>query len=265
MDPAFQRRYRDLEDWHWWFIGRRRILLRLLDRYLTRSDAESAKVLDVGCGSGAMLVHLSRFGRPHGVDVSSEAVSRCQERGLDAVVHEGGPPLPFAAESFDLITALDVIEHVDDDGELLQELRRLVRPGGRLLVTVPAFRFLWGPHDEINGHRRRYTARELRQRLVEAGWSPLRVSYFNTFLFPAVAAIRVLRPRQSAKPAQSDFELTRPGPLNALLARAFSLESPLVARFDLRIGVSVLTLAQPASPSVSGDRHRSAYRASHAA
>ena len=251
MDPAFQRRYQDLEDWHWWFIGRRRVLMRLLDRYVKRSDGDSARVLDVGCGSGAMLVHLARFGRPHGVDVNSEAVLRCQDRGFDAVVHESGPPLPFAAESFDLITALDVIEHVDDDGGLLRELRRLVRPGGRLLVTVPAFGFLWGPHDEINGHRRRYTAPQLRERLVEAGWSPLRVSYFNTFLFPAVAAIRVLRPRRRRKPARSDFELTRPGPLNAILARAFSLESPLVARFDLRVGVSVLALAQSAGPGDS--------------
>lgn len=243
MDLDFYRRYYEIEDRHWWFVGRRQIFLRLLDCYFSAPAGRAGAVLDVGCGTGTMLGHLERYGTVRGVDASEEAVRFCHERGVAGVTQADGVPLPFEPESFDLVTALDVIEHVDRDDELLAELRRITRPGGTLLVSVPAYRFLWGLQDEVSHHKRRYTARELRERMTEAGWSLRRLSYFNTLLFPPIAAVRLAR--RGGKPAkvQSDFELTKPGRLNTVLARAFSAEAPLVERMDLPFGVSVLALA----------------------
>jgi SAM-dependent methyltransferase len=244
MDEGFYRRYFEIEDRHWWFVGRREVFLRVLDRHFRPDAPPDSSVLDVGCGTGTMLGYLSRYGSAQGVDASAEAVAFCHERGVDAVTQADGVPLPFEDGSFDLATALDVIEHVDGDGELLAELRRIARPRGMLLVSVPAYQFLWGPQDEISHHKRRYTARVLRRRMEDAGWTLERLSYFNTLLFPPIAAIRVLRRDRADKPLRSDFEITQPGPANALLARIFALEAPLVERFDLPFGVSILGLAR---------------------
>lgn len=243
MERDFYRRYFEIEDRHWWFVGRRELFLRLLDRHLG-PDAGGRRVLDVGCGTGTMLGHLARYGSAEGIDASEEAVAFCHERGLDRVRRAEGVPLPFDDASFDLVTALDVIEHADDDGELLRELRRVAKPGGTLLVSVPAFMFLWGPQDEISHHRRRYTRPRLREAVSAAGWTPRRLSYFNTFLFPPIAAVRVLRRERPERPLRSDFELTKPGRLNSLLARVFAAEAPLVDRVDLPFGVSILALAR---------------------
>lgn len=247
MEPDYYRRYFELEDRHWWFIGRREVLLRQLDRHFRPRAGADATVLDFGCGTGAMLGYLARYGQVQGVDASAEAVGFCRERGVEAVIRADGLPLPFEAGSFDLVTALDVIEHVDRDDELLAELHRVAKPGGTLLVTVPAFRFLWGQQDEVSHHKRRYTAPELRERIAAAGWRVERLTYFNTLLFPPIAAVRVLRRAgRRAGPPRSDFELSNPPAVNRLLAWIFSLEAPLVERYDLPFGVSVLALARRA-------------------
>jgi SAM-dependent methyltransferase len=243
VERDFYSRYFEIEDRHWWFVGRREVFLRVLDRHLPPAPGSERRILDVGCGTGTMLGHLARYGRPEGTDASAEAVRFCRERGIEHVTEANGVPLPFEEGSFDLVTALDVIEHVERDGELLAELRRIAKPGGTLLVSVPAFRFLWGPQDEISHHKRRYTAPELRGRLTAAGWSIRRLTYFNTLLFPPIAAIRVLRRDRPDRPLRSDFEMTKPGPANALLARVFASEARLVARRDLPVGVSILGLA----------------------
>jgi SAM-dependent methyltransferase len=155
-----------------------------------------------------------------------------------------GARLPFADGAFDLVTALDVIEHIDDDVAALGELRRVLRPGGRLLVAVPAFTFLWGRQDEVSHHRRRYTRATLARALAQAGFAVVRESYFNTLLFPPIAAVRLGR-RLLRRPGrrQSDFELG-PARLNGLLGAVFGAEAALVARTDLPFGVSLLALAR---------------------
>jgi SAM-dependent methyltransferase len=133
---------------------------------------------------------------------------------------------------------------VDEDAEMLAELRRVLAPGGTLLVSVPAFAFLWGEQDEIAHHKRRYRASELRQRLLEGGFEIRRLSYFNSLLFAPIAAIRLLRSlRTGSGPPRSDFEMTKPGRLNAVLSRVFAAEAPIVARIDLPVGVSIVALA----------------------
>lgn len=245
MRSGFYRDYFELEDRHWWFVGRREIFLRLLDRYLPPvNDGGPRAILDVGCGTGTMLRHLERYGSPQGVEADEEAVRLCRERGEERVRLTNPPPLPFESEQFDLVTALDVLEHVEEDRRLVGEIHRVLRPGGAVLVSVPAFRFLWGIQDEVSQHRRRYVSREVRSLLTDAGFDIRRLSYFNSLLFGPIAAVRLLRRLRPVPPrVTSDFELTRPGRLNSLLALAFASESRLIARRGLPFGVSILALA----------------------
>jgi SAM-dependent methyltransferase len=240
--------YRQVEDVHWWFVGRRRILLQVLDRYVGRSDAGRRQILDVGCGTGTMLTYLASYGKAQGVDIDEEAVGYCHERGLLDVRLGAAEHLPFGDDSFDLVTALDVVEHLDDDAAALREIGRVLRPGGHVLVTVPAHRFMWGDQDEVNQHKRRYVAAEVRDRMTSAGFQMERLSYINAFLFPPIAAVRLvrrlehrLRPRISSK---SDFRYPAPRPVNFLLALLFGAEAHIVRRVDIPFGVSILALAQ---------------------
>jgi SAM-dependent methyltransferase len=245
MDEAFYPAYYELEGRHWWFLGRRRLFLRLLEQRFP-PDARPIDVLDFGCGTGAFLEHLDRFGTVSAVDADPSAVAFCHTRGRSEVtLVPPGAPLPFRDGAFDLVTTLDVIEHVDDDVAALAELRRVLRPGGRLLVAVPAFMFLWGKQDEVSHHRRRYTARTLRRALADAGFGVDRMSYFNTILFPPIAAVRLGR-RLLRRPgsAQSDFDLG-PAALNRALGAVFGAEADVVARRDLPFGVSLLAVARP--------------------
>jgi SAM-dependent methyltransferase len=235
-----------VEDVHWWFVGRRRILLQVLDQYVGRDGAR--RILDVGCGTGTMLTHLAAFGKVQGVDIDEEAVGYCRERGLVDVSMGEASDLPFPQDSFDLVTALDVIEHLDDDASALREMGRVLRPRGHLLVTVPAHRFMWGDQDEVNMHKRRYVASELRDRLTSTGYDVLRISYINAFMFPPIATIRLLRRLQHrlrpTTAAKSDFRFPAPRPLNYLLALLFGAEGPIVRRVNIPFGVSILALAQ---------------------
>jgi SAM-dependent methyltransferase len=215
VEHGYYAEYRAIEERHWWFRGRREVLLRLLDRRLPPGDA-SRRVLDIGC-----------------------------ERGVERVQRLESQTLPWEAETFDLVTALDVIEHIDDDLAILREVERVLRPGGTALLTVPAYEALWGPQDEISHHKRRYRAGQLRERMEEAGLAPLKLSYFNSLLFPPIAAVRLLRPRRAGDgELKSDFTLTRPGRLNEVLARVFASEAALVERWNLPFGVSIVALAR---------------------
>ncbi len=237
-----------MEDVHWWFVGRRRILLQVLDRYIGKDKDGRRRILDVGCGTGTMLTYLASYGKAEGVDIDEEAVGYCRERGLFDVSLGEAAKLPFHDGAFELVTALDVIEHLDDDGAALREIGRVLRPGGHVMVTVPAHRFMWGDQDEVNMHKRRYVAAEIRDLLAATGFDVLRVSYLNAFMFPPIATIRLIRrlqrrwrPRTEYK---SDFKYPAPGPLNFLLAGIFGAEAPIVRRVNIPFGVSILALAR---------------------
>src|SRR6266508_4064588 len=183
---------RRVEESHWWFVGRRRIIRSFLERICRdlkalRSDrggqSSALKILDVGCGTGANLEMLAQFGEAKGVDVSAEALSFCQARGLTNVKQGAAETLPYEDASFDLVTGLDVVEHLDDDVAGLAEMRRVLRPRGRALLFVPAFMFLWGVQDDISHHRRRYTLRELKQKVTDAGLSIESATYANISFF----------------------------------------------------------------------------------
>jgi SAM-dependent methyltransferase len=221
-------------------------MLRLLDDHLPKSRNGSAlRLLDVGCGTGTMVASLARYGCAYGVDVDREAVGYCRERGLDVVVQASGEHLPFPDESVDVATMLDVLEHIADERGTLAEVTRVIRPGGYLMVSVPAYRFLWGAQDEVSMHQRRYSAGLLRERIEAAGLAVRRLTFFNTLLFPPIAGIRLTRRLiPGLRSEKSDFNFPAPGPLNRTLTRVFGLESGLVARTNLPFGVSILCLAQ---------------------
>jgi len=236
-----------LEDTHWWFSGRRAVVREVLLRRLPRRSG--LRILDVGCGTGGMLQMLRELGSVSGIDTSEVALSRARAR-LGPVVPlrrgqlpDGLPP----GERFDLVTAFDVVEHIPDAPAALAAIRGALLEGGALVCTVPAYQLLWSRHDELNHHCRRYTAPLLRRHLEEGGFRMAWHSYFNTLLFPPIAAVRLARklvPERGGE-AGSDLEET-PRALNRLLTALFSAERLVVPRISLPFGVSLVALAHPA-------------------
>jgi SAM-dependent methyltransferase len=244
-DIATQDSFADrdqLEVEHWWFEGRRTILLHLLDRELGADNTER-RILDMGCGTGTMLQHLDRYGTAEGLETDEAMVRSCHARGLSRVRLASPPPLPYDTESFDLITLLDVLEHIEDDRGVLREVARALRPGGLLLLTVPAYQLLWGPQDRASEHKRRYRASQVKERIEEAGLEARRLTYFNTLMFPPAAAIKLIRRVTQGDSERSDCEMSRPGRVNDSLARVFKSEARLLDRMDLPFGLSVLCVA----------------------
>ena len=187
-----------------------------------------------------------------------EAAGYCRERGLTTIAQASAAALPYAAETFDLVTMLDVLEHIPDDAGALAEAMRVLRPGGLLMLAVPAYRFLWGAQDEVSRHVRRYTVPELGARMKAANFAVRRLTYFNTALFPPIAALRLLRRFIPAtRSDESDFHAPAPGPINGLLAAIFGSEAALVARHDLPFGVSILGLAEKRASVADAARAKS--------
>jgi SAM-dependent methyltransferase len=226
---------------HWWYRGRRRVLRAAIERLPL---PPGARLLDAGCGSGRMLVELARYGEVTGVDVSWEAVAAARARGHD-VVRAPVEAMPFPDGAFDVVTCLDVIEHTADDLATLAELRRVTRPGGLLIATVPAYQALWSWHDEVNRHFRRYDRAELRALARAAGWELVTDTHFNTVLLGPAAAVRLAQRRRHAHP-RSDLALTPPR-LNRVLELPLRLESRLVG-FGARLpaGLSLLAVLRRA-------------------
>ncbi len=242
MEQVVHDEYRRHGAVHWWIEGRRRIFTHLLDRLVPLP--KSARILDVGPGSGVNLPVLAPRGATTVVDVDLGSLRACREAGAANVVVADAANVPVRDGTFDLVCALDVIEHLDDDGAALRAFRRVTKHGGRLLVSVPALRILWGRQDVLSGHRRRYRRAELRTRIVDAGFTIERLSYFNTLLFPPILAVRLaLRPflRRAAK--RSDLDVPAFG-LNGALTRIFAAERHLLARHDLPFGVSLVCVAR---------------------
>lgn len=248
------------EDRHWWFASRTRMILAYLDRYV--GVGRGLRVLDVGCGAANMTHHLRHYGHVVGVDNNLRPLEVARERGMEA--HQGtADDLPFKDDEFDLVALLDTVEHVPAETKAFQECWRVLRgpdpakgqPGGRLLVTVPAFMFLWSHNDVINMHQRRYTVPELKAKLTQHGFKVLRISYNNFFIFPlAVALILVRRNRAEPELASPHFdeeayqvEMEPASPLvNRVLMWVGKLETALLRRIDLPFGTSIIAIAEKA-------------------
>ncbi|HYJ88700.1 MAG TPA: methyltransferase domain-containing protein [Pyrinomonadaceae bacterium] len=242
---------RRVEESHWWYLGRRRIIRDFVESISPLINAAAAsrdgakarpEILDVGCGTGANLEMLSEFGDASGVDVSAEAVAFCHARGLENVKQAVAEALPFEDGSFELVTSLDVVEHLDDDVAGLKEMRRVLRADGRVLLVVPAFMFLWGVQDDVSNHRRRYTLPQLRKAVLEAGFEIERASYWNISFFVPTLLGRILMRATGVRP-ESEANIT-PGFLNGMLGMILGAESSLLRHVNLPFGVSIVCVAR---------------------
>ncbi len=241
------------EDRHAWFAGRTRAIQKYLDKEIGPAPAGSDRlVLDVGSGAGNMAHHLAHYGHVVGLDYNARPLAVAAQRSLDAC--QGfGDELPFADGSFDLVALLDTVEHIPNELGVLADCARVLKPGGKLIVTAPAFMWLWSYNDEINDHQRRYTAPELEMKLELCGLHVTRSTYTSFFLFPAVAGIRLLRPHDPdlASPHLTEDEDVYqvemepiPEPANTVLHGVGLLEAELVQRFRLPFGVGVMCIAE---------------------
>lgn len=249
MREAEYRRVYEAEEAQWWYAGMRAISQALLEgplRELAEGGGREARrlaILDAGCGTGGSLAHLAPWGRAVGVDLSADALAFCRARGVPAA-RAALLALPFPSSTFDGVTSLDVIYHawVEDDRSATREMARVLRPGGLLLVRVPALKLLWGGHDVEVQSRHRYTKGELRLLLEETGLDVLRITYGNFFLFPVVLLRRTLD-RLTGR-AGSDVAFL-PAPLEWAFRRLLELEAALVRRgISLPIGASVIALGR---------------------
>jgi len=232
-----------LEAFHFWFRGKRNLVWKLLGRYLPAGSVP--RILDVGCGTGITLKALEDLGFAAGVDSVEPALSFCRSRGISRLVRSEAQALPFQDRGFDVVLALDLIEHVREDRRVIAEAARVLRPGGHLLVTVPAFPFLFSSHDRALGHFRRYRKAELLEVLTSVGLEVEKISYFNFFLFPPIFLFRVLRRKPRDKSGSDLFRL--PGFLNAFFYLLLNLETRIVLKSGLPLGVSLVAVVRKPS------------------
>jgi SAM-dependent methyltransferase len=243
MDAAEHQRLADFEEWYWWHRARQSIVTRLLARYVGETPDG---ILDVGCGTGATTMAIANGGAVLGIDLGAEAVTSARARGLE-VAQMDATSIGARSESFGLVVALDVLEHLDDPMAAAREFRRALRPGGRLLVTVPAYQWLWSSHDVALGHRRRYTRHPLRTLLQGAGFEVDICSYVMSTALPPAALMRLLERipgrRRHDEEAESGY-VDVPGWLNAILSRLVALDGHLVGRLPIPAGLTVVALAR---------------------
>ena len=241
MDARIYERMAEVEEHHWWFASRRTIVEEILRGLALPKDAA---ILEAGCGTGGNFRMLARHGHVHAMEPSEAARVAASSLGL-ATVEPGSLPdsIPFPGQSFDLVLMTDVLEHLDDDRASLRELRRRLKPGGWLLLTVPALSWMWSAHDVSHQHRRRYHSAALREVVEAAGYQVRYLSYYNFLLFPMIAGARMV---QHVLGASSDgHDLRMPSArVNGLLKRVFSSERHFLGSWSAPIGVSLILLAQ---------------------
>ena len=231
----------ELDEHHWWYRGRRRIIRAELESLGLSRDL---CVLDAGCGSGRTMQDLVDYGQVHGIELEPEAAAIARSRRVGEVRIGRLEELPYDDSTFDLITCLDVIEHIPDDRGALRELRRVSKPGGWLLVAVPAYQALWSLHDRVNHHYRRYERLTLRQAALDAGWQVRRLTFFNGLLLLPAADVRLAQRRRPADNYRPDLTLG-PAWLNTILEQPMRIEASLLSRgMGLPAGLSLLAVLQ---------------------
>lgn len=240
--------YKDLykkEDCYWWHVGRRMFVNSLLQQKIAKR--ENLRILDVGCGCGRLMEDLKKYGEVFGFDIAPEALSFCSQRGLTNLARADlDKPLPYEDSSFDLIIALDVLEHVEKDLFALSEIYRILRPGGFFLLSVPAHPWLWSYWDEIIFHKRRYERGELKDKLEQAKFQVLRLSLAHALIFLPTILMRKLRKiifSKQQKEATSDF-IPLPNFLNRIMIMGYWLENQIFKRTNIPFGLSLMAFVQ---------------------
>ncbi|MBK8430349.1 MAG: class I SAM-dependent methyltransferase [Chloroflexi bacterium] len=243
MEPTEYKTMYSVEDRHWWYVGMQRISLMLIERFYPRRT--DLHILDAGCGTGAAMAYMAPFGKVVGMDFMDVALRFCQQRGLTELAQGSVVKLPFASGQFDLVTSFDVLCHqsVGDYRDTLEELGRVLKPGGRLFLRLPAYNWLRAHHDEVVHTARRFTAAELVQDLQAAKFTVEKRSYANALLFPLAVGKRLA---ERIRPPASDYSDIAPNPpwQDALLSRFLFAEAKWLGRANLPFGLTVLVVAR---------------------
>jgi len=233
--------YKDLytkEETHWWHRSKRRFVKQFITTY---AEKKSNSILDIGCGTGKNMEELALYGDIWGIDTSSDALSFCKKRGLTHIKKGRAERLPFKNNTFDIVCALDVLEHVDDK-VVVKEVKRVLKESGFIVITVPAYNWLWSKWDEILHHKRRYTKKSLEKVLKNEGLYILRNTYIHSLLLIPLYIIRKIKQLQS-NAYSSDFRISN-SIINKTLFALSKLEQRWINRYDMPFGTSVLCIAQ---------------------
>jgi SAM-dependent methyltransferase len=241
MDLNFEKKYHPLEKSHWWFSKRRELAVEW-----TSDFPKDAAILDIGCSSGALLCELKErgFQQLYGIDVSENAVALAHEHGLQNTQVMDGANVTFESEKFDVVIASDCLEHIDDDQAALEHWLRILKPGGMLILFVPAYMFLWSAHDEINHHCRRYNSKQVVSIVQAAGFEIERKGFWNFFFFPGIALLRLAQ-RLLPKSNKPIDDLSQPPALiNSVLSGIIHIENRLLRYINLPVGISTYVVAK---------------------
>lgn len=234
--------YRDLyqlEESHWWHISKRALVSFFIKQNISGTDI---KILDVGCGTGKNMEAFGKYGNCFGIDHSSDAIAFCKKRGIKKAFLGSAEKIPFTKHSFDLITALDVLEHVDDL-KSLKEIYRVLKTNGIIIITVPAFPWLWSKWDEVLHHKRRYTKESLKKILYVNNFKILKISYVYSFLILPAFLVRLVKTFLFKNYYPSDFKLSNK-PFNFILGNISKFESFFLSFLNLPFGTSLIAIAQ---------------------
>lgn len=234
----------ELEETYWWFVGRRALARQMVERY---ADREGLRLLDAGCGTGGTLSKMIGLGELHGFDFSPYALAFTRKRGFDLLAAGDLTAMPYREGSFDAVLSCDVLEHVEADRAGLVEMARVLRPGGHLVLTLPAHQFLWSEHDEALDHRRRYSARQVRAMLQEAGLDVVKLSPVVTAAFLPILFFRLIQRLRRHRPDEPKTDLrVLPRPLNNLLIGTLKLENWWLRFANLPVGTSLVAVGRKA-------------------
>jgi len=242
MEKTLYDNIQQVEANHWWYKARREIIFDWVKNIIRAYP--NPKVLDIGCGTGYNVAYLQQLGCENvtGFDFSADALEYCRSRNLTRLICGDASRIPLRSASYDVILTLDIIEHLKDDVGTLQEIHRTLKPGGTLVIFVPAYQFLWSLQDEISHHFRRYTSGELSKKVLQVGFHIEKLTYANTFLFPIVwagrLALKLFRPYFKIS---SESQLN-PSWTNDVLYRLFLAELPLLRSINFPFGVSILCI-----------------------
>lgn len=241
MDEKMYKEFVKTQNTHWWFVGRRNILLSLLEH----ASIKKGKVLDIGCGMGVMLQALEQFGDVYGTDFEDISVEYCRSSFGAGKIAKGSLPdnIPFDNNTFSLITCLDVIEHIEDDAGSISKIYDLLEPGGTAMIAVPALKCMWGYNDVMSHHKRRYNKKELLDKISKTKFEVVKCSYFNFLLFPMAFIVRKVKAALHIE--KPDLEVAgKQSIVNTILTKLFTFEKFLLSKGDLPYGVSLVAIVK---------------------
>ena len=231
------------EESHWWFVGTRNIVFSQIDRYFNKN--KGLKILDVGCGTGIVIKRLEKYGDTFGIDISNKAIEFCKKRNIKNILKANAIKIPFSNDNFNLVVSLDVLEHIKHDNNSISEIYRVLKKDGIALLTVPAFNFLWSNHDEALHHFRRYSIKEIKNKILKYDFDLIKISYYNFFFFLPILIFRILKKIYNKKGKEKKRKtdvINTPRIVNKLFTFILNVEAKILNKLNLPFGVSILVI-----------------------